>query len=299
MAENEIDVSDDEINSLMAELEEESLKIVEDQAFAKTVGAATVLVSAAEHEEHEEIESAIGDGKVAVVEEELSDDDLAELEEVVEAESVVATPEEVAPVAAAKVKPVDVEEVAAKPAKVAVAAPTSDEEDVAAPVGAGTLHHFVDAVQFRKDTAITEASLDTCMIQQNGLRAYYGATAARAEAQHDRLKARFEVVEATLFDQHRKELALTGEKVTEKMVETAVKMDPRWFKAKNTIIEAGTIASINKQLVESLKDRRDMIIQLGADRRDEHKGQARILVEKEERESLRDRALKSATREAA
>ena len=70
----------------------------------------------------------------------------------------------------------------------------------------------------------------------------------------------------------------------------AVKLDPRWIKGKNTVIEAETIASINKSLVISLADRRDMMIQLGADRREEFKGGVRILAEQNERDSLAARA---------
>jgi hypothetical protein len=158
--------------------------------------------------------------------------------------------------------------------------------------GHAGLNYYVDVDQFRTDTRVTEASLDQCMIEQNGLRAYYGAQAARAEAQAARIKAKFEVVEATLYDEQRKILAASGEKTTEKMVENAVKMDRRWIKAKSMVIEAETIAAINKGLVQSLADRRDMIIQLGADRRDEYKGAARILAEKQDRDDLRERALR-------
>lgn len=165
--------------------------------------------------------------------------------------------------------------------------------------GPGNLQHYVDVDRFRDDTRVTEANLDQCMIEQSGLRAYYGATAARAEAQAARVKAKFEVVEATLYDHHRKELAKMGEKTTEKMVENAVKLDPRWIKAKNMVIEAETIATINKGLVESLKDRRDMIIQLGADRRDEYKGAARVLAEQGQRDELRDRAVRAMQGRAA
>lgn len=165
--------------------------------------------------------------------------------------------------------------------------------------GPGNLQHYVDVDRFRDDTRVTEVNLDQCMIEQSGLRAYYGAQAARAEAQAARVKAKFEVVEATLYDHHRKELAKMGEKTTEKMVENAVKIDPRWIKAKNMVIEAETIATINKSLVESLKDRRDMIIQLGADRRDEYKGAARVLAEQGQRDELRDRAVRAMQGRAA
>lgn len=152
------------------------------------------------------------------------------------------------------------------------------------------LNFYVDVNAFNRDTKLTEATLDNAMMEQAGLRAYYGSQAAQAEAQHARLKVRFEVLEAKLYDEHRKALAASGEKVTEKMVENAVKLDARWLKAKNTVIEAETIASINKSLVGSLADRRDMMIQLGADRREEFKGAARVLEAQGERENLASRA---------
>lgn len=152
------------------------------------------------------------------------------------------------------------------------------------------LNFYVDVQSFNRDTKLTEATLDAAMMEQSGLRAFYGSQAAQAEAQHARLKVRFEVLEAKLYDEHRKLLAAGTEKVTEKMVENAVKLDPRWLKGKNTVIEADTIASINKSLVISLADRKDMMVQLGADRREEFKGGVRMLAAQDERESIAERA---------
>jgi hypothetical protein len=152
------------------------------------------------------------------------------------------------------------------------------------------LNFYVDIQSFNRDTKLTEATLDSAMMEQSGLRAFYGTQAAQAEAQHARLKVRFEVLEAKLYDEHRKLAAASGEKVTEKMVENAVKLDPRWLKGKNTVIEADTIAAINKSLVISLADRKDMMVQLGADRREEFKGGVRIMAAQDERESIAERA---------
>lgn len=152
------------------------------------------------------------------------------------------------------------------------------------------LNFYVDIPSFNRDTKLTEATLDSAMMEQSGLRAFYGSQAAQAEAQHARLKVRFEVLEAKLYDEHRKALAAGTEKVTEKMVENAVKLDPRWLKGKNTVIEADTIAAINKSLVISLADRKDMMVQLGADRREEFKGGVRIMAAQDERESIAERA---------
>jgi len=178
-----------------------------------------------------------------------------------------------------------------------MAAPAEDEAisaDVPQSSAAAKLKYSIDVVEFNKETKLTEATLDNCMIEQSGLRAFYGAQAANAEAQHARLKARFEVLEAKLYDDARKSLAAAGEKTTEKMVENAVKMNPKWLQAKNAVIEADTIANINKSLVASLADRRDMMIQLGADRREEYKGAARVLAEKDNISSLKDRASRAA-----
>lgn len=140
------------------------------------------------------------------------------------------------------------------------------------------LQYHVDVEQFRRDTQITEATLDACMIEQNSLRAYYGAQMAYAEAQLARLKMRADIIEAQLNDRHRKALLATGEKVTEKLIESAVRLDPAWIKIQNLVIEAETIHAINKALVASLADRRDMLIQIGANRREELKGPVRTLA---------------------
>jgi hypothetical protein len=210
-----------------------------------------------------------------------------------------------APVATAPVTPApaapEPAPVAAKPALTVVPvvpAPAAQEtiaSDFAVaksptPKKQSPLAHSIDVAQFKSETAVSDVNLDKCMMEQNSLRAYYGELAARAEAQASRVKVQVEIKEAELYDKHRKSLAATGEKVTEKAVENAVKLDPVWGAIKNRLIEAETIASINKSLVESLKDRRDMIIQLGADRRDEFKGQARVMAERELRERASDAA---------
>ncbi|WKZ86252.1 hypothetical protein N5B55_04700 [Ralstonia pickettii] len=181
------------------------------------------------------------------------------------------------------------------------AAPVNEEDDgMPAPKAkAPALDFYVDVDDFRRTTTVTDTNLDECMIQQSGLRAFYGAQAARAEAQHARLKVRFEVLEAKLFDEHRKLLTATGEKVTEKAVENAVRLDPRYLQGKTRVIEAESIANVNRAMVDSLRDRASMVIQLCADRRDEFKGQARVMAQQQERDELRARAFAAASRAAA
>lgn len=310
-------LNDDELEALMAELEAQNAEI----AAANTAVAETMPVAAetpaVEDEpvaeakaEEPPVEDAAPVEAVqaeAATDQGIDEDDLAALQAELEAEQAEAATVPAAAVAetfpAAAVEAltkngtaIDEREAYMPLEGKTITVTTTPREEPKRPTeatGPGNLQHYIDVDQFRTDTRVSEANLDQCMIEQNGLRAWYGAVAARAEAQAARVKAKFEVVEATLYDHHRKELAKGGEKTTEKMVENAVKLDPRWLKAKNMVIEAETIASINKGLVESIKDRRDMIIQLGADRRDEYKGAARVLAEQGQRDDLRDRAMRA------
>lgn len=190
-----------------------------------------------------------------------------------------------------------------KPAgKVAAALPENPnprpEEPKPATTGAlAGLDFEIDVGQFRKDISVSETNLDNCMMEQAGLIAYYIEKAARAEAQAQRTKVQVEIGEAKLFDQHRKALAATAEKVTEKMVESAVRLDPKYGAIQNRLIEAESRAAIAKGCVEALKQRRDMIIQLGADRREEGKGAVRIMAAEQSHADLKARALAAAKRD--
>lgn len=144
----------------------------------------------------------------------------------------------------------------------------------------------LDIDKFIDETRISEVTLDDCFQKQSSLRAYYGAVASRAEAFASQIKAAFEYKEAQLFKEHRERFAEEGIKVTEKMIENAVKTDPAWLRAKMKLIDAQCQADIARAMVMSLVDRRDMLIQLGADRRDENKGQMRMLVAQQESERM-------------
>lgn len=192
----------------------------------------------------------------------------------------------------AKQRVIAKEEPVAKPvADLVPEEPTSSDYTIAPKKKAPSLQFYLDVDSFKKDISVSENNLDNAMMQQAGLFAYHAAEAARAEAQYARVKLRFDVVEARLYDRHRKALAAAGEKVTEKMVENAVKMDADFLAAKNLVIEAEMLAAFNKGAVEALKHRKDMIVQLGADRREETKGQTRISVADASHANVKDRAL--------
>jgi hypothetical protein len=293
----EIPVQDDELDALMAELEAETADAVAPAPTAAPTPAPTPTPTAA---------PTPAPTAAPVLELPKGKDPLADQPSnfVMPAKPMVAVddplPWEESALAAEQPVPEPVAEVA-KPVPVAVKPVLASVPPSPAPAAvniadnvtmtpnpnprpAPLLQHSIDVSEFKAETAVSDINLNDAMMKQSSLRATYGELAARAEAQASRVKVQVEVKEAELYDTHRKLLASTGEKVTEKAVENAVKMDKKWLALQNRKIDADTIADINKSLVRSLEDRRDMIIQLGADRREEGKGQVRIMADRDVRE---------------
>lgn len=138
------------------------------------------------------------------------------------------------------------------------------------------LKYDVTENEISADTQISPTKLDDCVCKQAGLRAYWGVRQANADAQLAFVKRKFDTIEAQLYAKYRKAQIEAGEKATEKSIENAVRQDNVWKAMKDVVIEANRIADLNRAAVNAINDRRDMLIQLGADRRDERKGTMRI-----------------------
>ncbi|MFM0095578.1 hypothetical protein PQQ87_08195 [Paraburkholderia nemoris] len=137
----------------------------------------------------------------------------------------------------------------------------------------------IDLDEFRRETRVTELNLHESAMNQHGYRAYYGAQAARMEAQYERVKLLMDVLESRLYKKHRTAILATGEKATEKMIEADVQNDPDYIKARQRLIEAKEVAERWRSASNSMVDRRSMIELLAYDRRHEMKGQLRVMGE--------------------
>ena len=89
----------------------------------------------------------------------------------------------------------------------------------------------LDVTQFIKDTRIDPVDLDDAFIKQSSIRAYWGAIAAEAEAKAARAKMARDSKEALVSKKYRDEAAVTGAKLTEKALDSMVKLDPEYIKA--------------------------------------------------------------------
>ncbi|MEZ2310850.1 hypothetical protein AB6809_29820 [Paraburkholderia sp. RCC_158] len=175
---------------------------------------------------------------------------------------------------------------AATPA--AAAAPKASEPTVSG------LKVFVDVGQLKQDLQVNPNDLDDAVISQAPMFVHYAQQAALARRQWEKSKLAAEVTESQLDSAWRKKFLEDGTKVTEKVVENAVKSDPRYIKAHTQVIEARALYDIANDAREAYMQRKDMIVQISVDRRRERDGQLRILAAKETETAIqsgRDAAL--------
>jgi len=163
----------------------------------------------------------------------------------------------------------------------------------------------VDAKQIVKDTTINPVDLDNEMLVQAGLFSNYAASTAKAELAMDNLKLKRDIVHAQVDKEVRDAAADEGRKVTEKLIDAEVSTDIRVVKVIRRHNELKAEFNTLKGVLEALKQKRDMLVQLGINSREEWKGEVRVKEAEAgaaAKGSTRERVVKSAakaSREAA
>lgn len=149
--------------------------------------------------------------------------------------------------------------------------------------GPFVIEQIIDPVQVAKDTAINPLDIQNAYLNHAGLFAHYARLKMKAGRQYDRAKQAFELLESKLDHLWRLQLSQeakedkTKAKVTEGAITAAVKNDPRWWKAQQAVIDAKSIFDFCKDTLEALSQKRDMLVQFGADQRQERQGQMRVM----------------------
>ena len=147
------------------------------------------------------------------------------------------------------------------------------EEERIKPAPQKMVKTYINPVAFKDDIAINIVDLDNAFITQASLFAHYGMQAAKAVEQMDNLKLALDVKEAQLNTFHREALLKSVGKVTEAMVSNAVLTDPRYIKVRKAYNESKGVLEMLKASTEAFRQRRDMLVQLGATAREERKGE--------------------------
>lgn len=141
----------------------------------------------------------------------------------------------------------------------------------------GSLETFVDGTQLQQDLHFTETSISNAMTRQAALFAHYSTLAAHAKYQADRCKQHVELLYANLDQQFRDDLTAGGTKFTEKVIEAMIQKDSGYQAAQARAHEAKAIASMVDTAADSFRHRKDMLIQVGADLRQQREGELRLL----------------------
>jgi hypothetical protein len=115
---------------------------------------------------------------------------------------------------------------------------------------------------------INEANLSSEFERQPSTYAYFAALMEFAVADVEHKKLAFSVMEANLDSVKRTELK-DQTKVTEAVIRSAIIKDQKYQLLSEELIEAQRQLGILKGLVKALEQRKDMLIQLGASKRQE------------------------------
>jgi hypothetical protein len=149
------------------------------------------------------------------------------------------------------------------------------------------LKEFVDVEQLKLDVTINPNDLDDAVLSHAAKFVHYANQSRLARRQWEKMKNAFDILESRLYQVHR-ELLTAGEakKPTEAVIDAAVKTDPRWWAASNRLTDAQAIYNLANDARSAFEQRRDMIIQISTDRREERKGQLRIMEAKGDADSV-------------
>lgn len=135
---------------------------------------------------------------------------------------------------------------------------------------------FIDPDQLALDVSFFRENLSEAFSNQAALFSFYGGKAHDAQKEADKSKIALEIMEARIDKEIREDMIAEGTKVTEKMVENAIKRDSRYQKAQMRLVDAKHIAGLCRTAVDAFAHRRDMLVQSGADVRKDMEGSMRM-----------------------
>jgi hypothetical protein len=138
------------------------------------------------------------------------------------------------------------------------------------------IRSFIDKEKLKEDIAFSDENIQVAFMNQASLFVHYATKAHQARLQADRLKHRLDVLESRLDGEIRKEAAETSAKLTEGGIAARIKVDPRHMELKDSLLDAQTIADLCRDVLEAFRHRRDMLVQFGADVRQEREGELRL-----------------------
>lgn len=135
---------------------------------------------------------------------------------------------------------------------------------------------IIDPTELMTDTSFNPDDIDNAMMSQAGLYSHYAMKASMSQERSDNIKMMRDVMESKIDKEIRDEAVDNSTKITEKMIEGRIRLDTRWMKAQKTYNASKAEAELCKHALEALKQKRDMMVQIGVTMREELKGGLRV-----------------------
>lgn len=147
---------------------------------------------------------------------------------------------------------------------------------------------FIDAQQYKLDVNPDNLDLSYSMMRQAGLFAYYSTLAAKAQHQMDKMEQLEEIICARLDKKVRDDAIAAGTKITEAQVKAQILLQPKAIAVRSAVNRAREVSSICKSAADAFRHRRDMLIQLSFNEREEKKGELRVSGGEERHQAARE-----------
>lgn len=137
---------------------------------------------------------------------------------------------------------------------------------------------FPTSEQVTEDISFTEATLDDSMVEQPSLVAHYGRLLAEAEYEVDLAKQKLEIAESKAAHQLRDDAAEEGKKISEAQITSTLPTVETVVRARMNLNKAKVEFGAMKAAFEALRHKKDMMVQIGVNRRTEIEGKINGLI---------------------
>jgi len=134
----------------------------------------------------------------------------------------------------------------------------------------------VDVDEVKRDLSISPTDLTASFMDQAPLYVEYARICHTAEYNLDTAKRQLSIVTALVDAEIRENNRSKGFKTTEGEISNRINSDSRIANKQKTVAEARLKANLCKSTLDAFRQRRDMLIQMGADAREEGKGSMRM-----------------------
>lgn len=129
--------------------------------------------------------------------------------------------------------------------------------------------------QMAEDTKLSMETLDESFLEQASLFAHYAEQSRIANKKEFHAKLQLKIVESKVDKALRDEAAAEGKKITEALIDKSIFLDKDYQKAVLAYNDATANAQLLRDYLESLKQKRDCLVQLGKASAEERRGQLR------------------------